>query len=37
MVECKATRPRSAGHLIKEIGEKLHAMMPWIAQNQLVD
>ena len=44
MLECKAgqpsfkaTRRRNAEHPIEEIGEKLRAMMPWIAQNQLVD
>ncbi|MBH89852.1 MAG: ketol-acid reductoisomerase [Magnetovibrio sp.] len=33
----KATRRRNAEHPIEEIGTKLRAMMPWIAQNQLVD
>ncbi len=44
MLECKAGQPsfkamrrRNAEHPIEEIGEKLRAMMPWIAQNQLVD
>ncbi len=44
MLECKAgqpsfkaTRRRNAEHPIEEIGEKLRAMMPWIAANQLVD
>jgi ketol-acid reductoisomerase len=44
MLECKAgqpsfkaTRRRNAEHPIEEIGAKLRAMMPWIAQNQLVD
>ena len=44
MLECKAgqpsfkaTRRRNAEHPIEEIGSKLRAMMPWIAQNQLVD
>ncbi|MBL6932230.1 MAG: ketol-acid reductoisomerase [Rhodospirillales bacterium] len=44
MLECKAgqpsfkaTRRRNAEHEIEEIGTKLRAMMPWIAQNQLVD
>jgi ketol-acid reductoisomerase len=44
MLECKAgqpsfkaTRRRNAEHPIEEIGTKLRAMMPWIAQNQLVD
>ncbi len=43
MLECKAgqpsfkaTRRRSAEHQIEEVGEKLRAMMPWIAKNQLV-
>jgi ketol-acid reductoisomerase len=33
----KAMRRRSAEHDIEKIGEKLRAMMPWIAQNRLVD
>jgi ketol-acid reductoisomerase len=33
----KATRRRAAAHPIEEIGEKLRAMMPWIAANKLVD
>jgi ketol-acid reductoisomerase len=44
MLECKAgqpsfkaTRRRNAEHEIEEVGTKLRAMMPWIAQNQLVD
>ena len=44
MLECKAgqpsfkaTRRLNAEHPIEEIGTKLRAMMPWIAQNQLVD
>ncbi len=44
MLECKAgqpsfkaTRRRNAEHGIEEVGEKLRAMMPWIAKNQLVD
>ena len=44
MLECKAgqpsfkaTRRRNAEHQIEEVGEKLRAMMPWIAKNQLVD
>ena len=44
MLECKAgqpsfkaTRRRNAEHPIEEVGTKLRAMMPWIAQNQLVD
>ena len=44
MLECKAgqpsfkaTRRLNAEHEIEEVGEKLRAMMPWIAKNQLVD
>ena len=33
----KATRRRSAEHQIEAVGEKLRAMMPWIAKNRLVD
>jgi ketol-acid reductoisomerase len=33
----KAMRRRAAEHDIEKIGEKLRAMMPWIAQNRLVD
>ncbi|MEQ9814876.1 MAG: ketol-acid reductoisomerase [Azospirillaceae bacterium] len=33
----KATRRRQAEHDIEKVGEKLRAMMPWIAQNKLVD
>ena len=33
----KAMRRRMAGHPIEEVGERLRAMMPWIAQNKLVD
>jgi ketol-acid reductoisomerase len=33
----KATRRRLAQHPIEEVGEKLRAMMPWIAKNKLVD
>ena len=33
----KATRARAAAHPIEEVGEKLRAMMPWIAKNKLVD
>ncbi len=33
----KAMRKRSAEHSIEEVGAKLRAMMPWIAQNKLVD
>jgi len=33
----KATRRRNAAHPIEDVGEKLRAMMPWIAKNRLVD
>jgi ketol-acid reductoisomerase len=33
----KATRARNALHPIEEVGERLRAMMPWIAKNKLVD
>jgi ketol-acid reductoisomerase len=33
----KAMRRRSAEHPIEEVGQKLRAMMPWIAKNKLVD
>ena len=33
----KAMRRRGAEHPIEQVGEKLRAMMPWIAQNRLVD
>src|ERR1700735_3479862 len=33
----KAMRRRGAEHDIEKVGEKLRAMMPWIAQNRLVD
>ena len=33
----KAMRRREAEHQIEEVGEKLRAMMPWIAANKLVD
>jgi ketol-acid reductoisomerase len=33
----KAMRRRSAERDIEQTGEKLRAMMPWIAQNRLVD
>jgi ketol-acid reductoisomerase len=33
----KAMRRRNAEHPIEEVGEKLRAMMPWIAANKLVD
>ncbi len=44
MLECSANQPsfkalrrRSGEHQIEEVGEKLRAMMPWIAENKLVD
>ena len=44
MSECKAGQPsfkamrrRAAEHDVEKVGEKLRAMMPWIAENQLVD
>jgi ketol-acid reductoisomerase len=33
----KALRARAARHPVEEVGEKLRAMMPWIAENKLVD
>jgi ketol-acid reductoisomerase len=33
----KAMRRKSAEHQLEEVGEKLRAMMPWIAANRLVD
>ncbi|HAE48618.1 MAG TPA: ketol-acid reductoisomerase, partial [Tistrella mobilis] len=33
----RAMRRRNAEHQIEEVGEKLRAMMPWIAANRLVD
>ena len=33
----KASRRRAAEHPIEQVGEKLRAMMPWIAANKLVD
>ena len=33
----KAMRRRGAEHDIEKVGEKLRAMMPWIAENRLVD
>jgi ketol-acid reductoisomerase len=33
----KAMRRRAAQHPIEQVGEKLRAMMPWIAKNRLVD
>jgi len=44
MLECaagqpsfKASRRRDAEHPIEAVGERLRAMMPWIAKNKLVD
>jgi len=33
----KALRARSAAHPVEEVGAKLRAMMPWIAESRLVD
>jgi ketol-acid reductoisomerase len=33
----KAMRKRGAEHDLEKVGEKLRAMMPWIAKNRLVD
>jgi ketol-acid reductoisomerase len=33
----KARRRRAAEHPIEEVGTRLRAMMPWIAENKLVD
>ena len=33
----KSTRKKASEHQIEEIGLKLRAMMPWIAENRLVD
>jgi len=33
----KAIRARNAAHPIEEVGQRLRAMMPWIAANKLVD
>ena len=33
----KATRARNNAHQIETVGEKLRAMMPWIAANKMVD
>jgi ketol-acid reductoisomerase len=30
-------RARNAAHPIEDVGERLRAMMPWIAENKLVD
>ena len=35
--ELKAARKQAAAHPIEQTGEKLRAMMPWIAANKLVD
>ncbi len=35
--ELKAARKAAAAHPIEEVGERLRAMMPWIAKNKLVD
>ncbi|MDX1710958.1 MAG: ketol-acid reductoisomerase [Rhodovibrionaceae bacterium] len=44
VLECKAGQPsfkaqrrRHAEHEIEQVGEKLRGMMPWIAENRLVD
>ncbi len=36
-VSFKAMRRRAAGHELEAVGEKLRAMMPWIAEGRLVD
>ena len=33
----KAERRIAAEHGVEQVGEKLRAMMPWIAENRLVD
>ena len=33
----KATRARKAAHPIEDVGERLRALMPWIAEKKLVD
>ena len=33
----KAIRAKEAAHPIEQVGEKLRAMMPWIASNKIVD
>ena len=33
----KATRRRNDEHQIENVGEKLHAMMPWISKGKMVD
>ncbi len=35
--ELKAARKLAAAHPIEQVGERLRAMMPWIAANKLVD
>ncbi len=37
MARFKGIRRRNDAHQIEEVGEKLRAMMPWIAKNKLVD
>ena len=44
MLECKVNQPSfkarrriASAHKIEEVGEKLRAMMPWIAEQKLVD
>jgi ketol-acid reductoisomerase len=32
-----AARRNNAAHPIEQVGEKLRAMMPWIASNKIVD
>ena len=33
----KAMRAAAAAHPVEAVGERLRAMMPWIAENRLVD
>ncbi|MEM1300920.1 MAG: ketol-acid reductoisomerase, partial [Pseudomonadota bacterium] len=33
----KAIRRNNDAHQIEEVGAKLRAMMPWIAENRMVD
>ena len=33
----KDFREKNSSHSIEKVGEELRAMMPWIAQNKLVD
>jgi ketol-acid reductoisomerase len=35
--EMTAAREANANHDIEKVGEKLRAMMPWIAANKIVD